>query len=261
MDVKQLEINGEEYKIKDEGARDTTAANLSPCTGRNLTELFADEIAEYSDPWAWIKARINDANWQGLANGDYIPMEVDGETHEMQINIDTYYAANCGNNNFKTKHHIDFISRDCYCGTHNDQYVMWQEDGSNNGDSSTRYPYMRSTVKEWLCETLFYRLPDEAQAVITSRKACVEQRYSSSGDLTESNSWTFQDIGKLWIPDEYEVYGQVLLATPYYSNICSIQYPVFRDGWNARCKGYAPGKSADYWWLRSVYAGNSNSAV
>ena len=34
--------------------------------GVDLTVVFADEIAEYGDPWSWIKARARARNYAGL---------------------------------------------------------------------------------------------------------------------------------------------------------------------------------------------------
>ena len=44
--------------------------------GVDLTVKFADEIKNYSDEWAWIKARKTAGNYAGLHVGDYIPITV-----------------------------------------------------------------------------------------------------------------------------------------------------------------------------------------
>lgn len=40
--------------------------------GTNLTEKFKDEIANYSDIWQWIKARIKAGSFAGIHVNDYI---------------------------------------------------------------------------------------------------------------------------------------------------------------------------------------------
>ena len=41
--------------------------------GVDLTVEFADEIAEYTDVWRWIKARIAAHKLDGIHDGDFIP--------------------------------------------------------------------------------------------------------------------------------------------------------------------------------------------
>ena len=48
--------------------------------GRDLTSIFALEIAQYSDAWAWIKARIKAHNFTGIHVADYIPITMNGQT-------------------------------------------------------------------------------------------------------------------------------------------------------------------------------------
>ena len=42
--------------------------------GVDLTQKFTSEIANYSDEWAWIKARIQAGNFKGIYVCDYIPI-------------------------------------------------------------------------------------------------------------------------------------------------------------------------------------------
>lgn len=84
--------------------------------GVDLTVKFADEIANYSDEWAWIKARIQARNFNGLHIGDYIPVTCTNNSvfNARIAGINTYRYRNAhsgltvGNKIFSD--HIDFIS-------------------------------------------------------------------------------------------------------------------------------------------------------
>ena len=76
--------------------------------GVDLTTQFASEIASYSDPWAWIHARISAGNFSKLHVGDYIPVTC---TNNQKFNariagINTYK----GYGDTAVGNHIDFIS-------------------------------------------------------------------------------------------------------------------------------------------------------
>ena len=51
--------------------------------------------------------------------------------------------------------------------------------------------------------------PLKAQEIIEKR-AYIETRYTSGSTLTDSTGAAFNDIGKLWVPSEGEVYGTAL---------------------------------------------------
>jgi hypothetical protein len=76
--------------------------------GVDLTTKFASEISGYSDPWAWIKARISAGNYSKLHVGDYIPVTcTNGNIFNARIaGIDTYK----GYGDSEIGRHIDFIS-------------------------------------------------------------------------------------------------------------------------------------------------------
>ena len=57
-------IDGVKYGIID---------SLGKYPGVDLTSKFAEEIAGYTDPGAWIRARIRANNFDGIHVNDYIP--------------------------------------------------------------------------------------------------------------------------------------------------------------------------------------------
>lgn len=221
--------------------------------GRDLTTVFALEIANYSDAWAWIKARIKAHNFTGIHVADYIPITMNGETVKMQVaGIDSYYRTT----DQQLSHHIDFISKDCFSQT-----VQWNTTNNNNGDSTSPYPYMVSNLHTFLTTTLYNYLPAAVKAVISNKRMLMEQRYSASGALTDGTSWGWQDLGPLWVPTEYEVFGSVIWGTKGWSEGQGLQYPIFANSFLNRIKGAGNGGGRCYWWLASVRSGDSTSCV
>ena len=219
--------------------------------GVDLTVKFAEEIAGYANPWRWIKARLAARNVDGLHVGDYIPIYMGNYLMKMQIaGINTYYRTT----DQELKWHIDWISKDCY-----PEPVQWFTSNNNNGTSTDPAPYMKSTVKSFL-DGLVAKLPAEVQEVISSKRFLLENRYSVSGALTDSTSWGWKDIGKLWIPSEYEVFGSCIWATAPWGSGQAVQYPIFANNWLNRIKGDGDGGSRANWWLLSVCGGDSTYA-
>lgn len=220
--------------------------------GRDLTSVFALEIAQYSDAWAWIKARIKAHNFTGIHVADYIPITMNGQTVKMQVaGIDTYYRTT----DQQLSHHIDFISKDCF-----NQLVKWNTTNTNNGTSAENSPYMVSNLHTFLTTTLYGYLPAEVKAVISNKRMFMEYRYSASGALSESTSWGWKDLGLLWVPTEYEVFGSCIWGTKGWSQGLAIQYPIFANSYLHRIKGQGNGGRCR-WWLASVAGGSSTNCV
>ena len=251
-DISKISSGGVVYNVKDEQARDDNLILFQQANGlykgRDLTTVFASEIAKFTDAWAWIKNRIQNANYTGIYVGDYIPITVKNETVEMQVaGIDVYYRTTDNG----LGHHIDFISRDCFSET-----VQWNTENNNNGNAESPYPYMVSNLHTWL-ETLYGYLPQAVKDQIVTKRTLMEQRYSASGTLTDSTTWGWQDIGKLWVPHEYEVFGSCVWGTKGWSQGQALQYPIFANSFLNRIKGAGKGGSRCDWWLASVRSGNS----
>lgn len=221
-------------------------------TERDLTTVFASEISGYSDVWAWIKARITAANWDGLMIGDYIPFQMNGQTVKAQIaGIDTYYGVM----NEAVGHHIDFISRDCFNAA-----MKWNTTNTNQGTASESSPWLASNAYSVLNGTWYNYLPTALKSVIVEKSFLVETRYSSSGPLTASNSWKWANIGKLWLPSVYEIVGSNVWGTQGYSEAHAVQYPIFANSWQYRRKGAGNGGGICDWWIMTP-SGVSSAAV
>lgn len=101
------------------------------------------------------------------------------------------------------------------------------------------------------------KMPDELKAVIVTKRALLPKRYSASGVLSNNNSWGWENMGKLWIPSEMEVYGCGVWGNNGYDKGGFVQYPIF-DCNMARVKGLGDGGGRTTWWLISACAGNTS---
>ncbi len=225
--------------------------------GRDLAIAFASEIAFFSDEWAWIKDRIQKADYTGIHVGDYIPIIMDNKTVKMQVaGIDTYYRMT----DRKIGHHIDFISKDCFNSI---AIAKWNADNTNNGKGSgaSSYPYMASDLKASLTTRIYNFLPEAVKSVISNKRMLMEGRFSDSGLLTDSTTSYWCDLGYLWVPTEYEVFGSAIYGTKPWSCGQGVQYPIFANDSFNRIKCNKDGGSACSWWLATVSSGNSNRSA
>lgn len=248
-DVKNIRFGGRNLHLKDATARDyiTLLFEQSDCVyeGRDLTAIFADEIVDFTDEWAWIKNRINLGNYTGIHVGDYIPL---GKNDMQVAGIDSY----TGTTDMHIGHHIDFISRDCNVGG-----TPWSANSSNNGSATSSYPYLISLVYSNL-KYIYDVLPENVKNVISDKRCLLEQRYSASGTLKESTSWGWTNMGKLWVPTEHEVFGTAIWATKGYGQGLAVQYPLFTQAKN-RIKHDADNNRCS-WWLASAASGTETNA-
>jgi len=219
--------------------------------GGNLETKFAAEIAEHTDVWAWVKARAQAGNFTGLHVGDYVQFTVGSDTVQAQIaGMDTYYRTG---DSTQIGHHIDFISRDCLTETY-----QWNTTNINNGDETNAAPWMVSALKAIL-DGLVTSLPVGLQSVVVTKQAFIETRYTSGSTLADSTSRAWNDMGKLWVPSEFEVFGTIVWGTRGYSQNGGVQYPIFGSSWKNRIKGSGHNGERTGWWLSSVYSGNSTN--
>ena len=305
--------------------------------GVNLAEKFKDEIANYSDIWQWIKARIKAKNYAGIHVNDFIRWQTTNKKWiESRIaGINTYKRYG----DQEVPDHIDFISKDLWPTLHVMQPVNYNNgvipienlsgDGTKTtftlvnemagiasvtvgGTAVTSYTYDIDThtitfseapatgtnnivvtgtgsMHPWLSSDLYlyanslrghvpsgtsktspvklvdYRndgiwskLPDELKAVITNKRALLPKRYSASGVLSNNNDWGWENMGKLWIPSEVEVYGCGVWANNALDKGGFVQYPIFNCNMR-RVKGLGDGGGRANWWLISAAAGNTSA--
>ena len=221
--------------------------------GVDLTIKFADEIANFTDAWAWIQNRLDTDNIADLHIHDYIPFTCMGENHQAQIaGKDTYY--NTGDT--LVGHHIDFISRDCLSTT-----VQFNTTNNNNGNATKQSPFLASNLKAWLDGTVYPTLDASLKAVIKAKRILAPWRYQSGTTLNDDNYWGWENFDKLWVPLETEIFECLVWSTKGFGNGQAVQYPIFANSYNARMKGAGPGGSRTYWWTASATSGNSTTCV
>lgn len=261
--------------------------------GQNLATKFASEISSYASVWLWIKARIQAGNFAGIHVGDYIPFSTTAGTvgtssvgavpFNAQIaGIDTYY----GFGDTPVPHHIDFITKEVF-----PLEIKWNPTDNNNGTATYNHPWLACALKGLLNgennsstgygnvahginaagKGILQRLPADLQNAIVTKRMLIEKRFSTSGLLTASNGWDWNDMGKLWVPNENEVYGCQVWSASFpnaevqaWASHGAVQYPLFAATGGRICNrikaiaGQPTSRSA--WWLCTTHGGSSTHA-
>ena len=281
-------LNGNSATKNLDNLSDSAVDMIRACTDGlytpvDLSVKHANEInTSYSgNVWAWIKARIQSANFSGIHIGDYIPVTLTGGTiggtyqitanqqHKMQVaGIDTYY--NWGDT--PIPHHIDFISEKTL-----ETCFTWNGGNTNNGTSAEQNPYKSSRLYAILngvnnystsaqgslqhglnCSSggILQMLPTECQNVLIQKRNWMEKQYNASKQVDYPSGYDWVDMGKLWLPHEVEVCGyqpnSYNRSNMDGANIDNLtrnmtrQYPLFM--YNSRAKvGADSGARSNYW--------------
>ena len=319
--VDKINLNGNEADIK--GCGDD---RYYP--GVDLTQKFAAEISSYSDPWAWIRARIQAGNFSKLHVGDYIPVTCSNNA--------TFNARIAGINTYKgygdtaVGNHIDFISASLWSTT----FPMNKKNFNNGlsatenltgdgttteftlakhfpsvtevkigGTATTAYTYDAANYKitfttapendaaivvtcslrlhPWLVSNgyyflnslagevpngtgnnpdmeavdyteggVYYYLPAALKAVIVEKRMYLAQRYSDTAIQSEDTGGGWQNIGKLWLPTEFEIAGAKIGNDSRFSAMGSVQYPLFANNMNRMI-------GRNHWWTISAMGASS----
>ena len=270
--AKILTVGGTNYEMIDDTARTnaTTALNnaeynrqglIGKYPGQSLATLLAGEVSGSATIYDALHKRVQAANFSGMRVGDYIDVPLVSASNVaaqqsarfLLAHFDPYYQ--CGDS--AKGHHIAFIASapvavaKTVTGVANDSYLMWNTANTNQGTADVKNPYLNSNLKAW--EKLFETcLPEGLTKYLLTQRVLLEERYSAGGALTDSNSWSWQDIGKVWSLSEMEVYGCPVWGTKGYSVGFDCQFDLFRDTAH-RLNG-----TRDVWWLRSVMGGSSS---
>lgn len=210
MALNKILVNDNEYNIVPTVTDETACREFRELTDYSWTELLAA-----AKKGSFLDIKVGDYKYLDLSNGVKVKMNVAGINTEKGLN-------GLGN-------HIDMISEESV----GDYY--WKVNESdinyNNGDSGSYSPWQTSNIKSFLNNTVFSRLPEELQNVLTEagdKQAPVELRYSSSGTITSSTGLhRYSYIGKLWLPTEFEVFGDSIYGTKGWSAGTAVQYPLF----------------------------------
>lgn len=227
-----------------------------------MTVKFASEIAAApynGDEWAWIKGRIQAANWEGIWVGDYIPFTADGYNFKAEIaGIDTYYRYG----DVMVPHHIDFVCRELWPEKH-----IFNTANSNNGTTINSSPWLTSDLYQWLNNTVKSQLPAKLTNVIIEKRALMVARFTQGEQLNNDIGWTWGNAGKLWILSEIEVcnhivWGTVTAPTQGFTTGSFQQYPLFAQNMK-RVKQPANTNELNdnraNWWLLDARGGDNYS--
>ena len=270
--AKILTVGGTNYEMIDDTARTnaTTALNnteynrqglIGKYPGQSLATLLAGEVSGSATIYDALHKRVQAANFSGMRVGDYIDVPLVSASNVaaqqsvrfLLAHFDPYYC--CGDSS--KGHHIAFVASapiavaKTVTGVANDSFLMWNTTNTNQGTADRKCPYLGSNLKAW--ETAFEAcLPESLTKYLLTQRVLLEERYSASGALNDSNSWSWQDIGKVFSLSEMEVYGCPVWGTKGYSVGFDCQFDLFRDTAH-RLNGTRYG-----WWLRSVMGGSSS---
>ena len=268
--AKTLVVGGQSLNVIDDTARSNaqTALNnaeynrqgqIGKYGGQNIAAILAGEIGSGS-VYDALHKRIVANNFAGLRVGDYLDVPLvsaSGVAGQQSVrfviaHIDPYLWCDDRGKG----HHIAFVASapiavsSSYDGVTNSSCIPWNNTNTNQGTADIKSPYLCSQLKGW--ETAFEAcLPEGLTKYILTQRVLLEERYSASGALTDSNSWSWQDIGKIWSLSEMEVYGCPVWGTPGFSVGFDCQFDLFKDTAH-RLNGTRCG-----WWLRSVGGGSS----
>ena len=269
--AKTLVVGGQPLNVIDDTARSNaqTALNnaeynrqgqIGKYGGQNIATILAGEIGNGS-VYDALHKRVVANNFSGLRVGDYLDMPLvsaSGVAGQQSVrfviaHIDPYLWCDDRGKG----HHIAFVASapiavsSSYDGVANSSYLPWNKTNTNQGTADVKNPYLCSQLKGW--EKAFEAcLPEGLTKYLLTQRVLLEERYSASGALNDSNSWSWQDIGKVFSLSEMEVYGCPVWGTKGYSVGFDCQWDLFRDTAH-RING-----NRCAWWLRSVMGGSSS---
>lgn len=125
------------------------------------------------------------------------------------------------------------------------------------GDT-TKPPATKVNAVDYTQDGVLYFLPDNLVNAISEKRALIPRRYNASNIVSADSSWGWENMGKLWIPSEMEVYGTSVWGNTGYGTGGFIQYPIFTSKMN-QVKGLGDGGGRNTWWLLSANAGYTTS--
>ena len=249
-----------------------------PYTGRNLANVFADEIAEAeTDAWSWLASRVSEGNFEGIHVGDYLPVTY---TNNITFNariagINTYKSMGDANNVIGD--HIDFISDTLWpvsfamglCDYNNalSQFNLLPILDANGyyflqsgygqvvnyvyDSSQEAYVYDFENV-DFNNDGVWDFLPSALKTAITDKRLFVSQRYSAESAQSHDTGSGWYNVGRIWIPTEVEVAGMAIGNPSRHAISGSIQYPIFKNNaWRSHYRAN--------WWLMTPEDGSITS--
>jgi hypothetical protein len=166
--------------------------------------------AEITNSWEEIGEIVSYNDFEDVKVGDYKALNLsDGSEIIMRVaGINCYYVYGSD----KYLPHIDFISDIPITKT-----VAWTT-------GSSYLAYSSSLVYKYLNGDFYSLFPDKLKEYIIDKYNYLENRISGA---TTASSSTEQNLGKIWIPSEYEVFGNTIFSSNNYGAGKYVQYPYF----------------------------------
>ena len=284
----QNQFNG--YSSTLDGQIDAVIKNFDRMyEGVNLETKFATEIAAAGNVYAWLNNRKNAGNFEGIHVGDYFSVSLSaGTVAGYSIAAQTFKCRIVGINTYKSCADTNignmlYVISDEVINT----AIKWNPTDNNNGTASQNKPWLASAAYAVLngvnnyttnaygnaahganasAKGILQLLPSTLQSVLKQKRNLLDNRYSSSGLLTGSTGWDWADMGKLWLPNEVEVYGCGIRSNLSQTSGfwfpeagLSIQFPWFANNCEHRVKRNSSGARCS-WWL-SAPASNDTTTV
>ena len=203
--------------------------------------------------WDEISVKTKKGDFSGLRIGDYKTVTLTtGEVVIMEIAGINPYP---GSGDQEAGNHILWVSRDCLATT----YQM-RSNNTNDGTSAEHNPYRASALFSTLQNTIFPTVPAEIRAHVIEMRGLLEERYSGSGKLNNSNSWAWYSRGKAVLLTPIEVFGTVGWGENGWSNGggANVHLPLFAGSSKHFIKRKGNGGERVNWWLATASAGDSS---
>ena len=281
----QNQFNG--YSSTLDGQIDAVIKNFDRMyEGVNLETKFATEIAAAGNVYAWLNNRKNAGNFEGIHVGDYFSVNLSaGTVAGYSIAAQTFKCRIVGINTYKSCGDTP-IGNMFYCISDEviNTPIKWNPTNNNNGTAVQNNPWLASAAYAVLngvnnyttnaysnaahganasAKGILQLLPSTLQNVLKQKRNILDSRYSASGLLTGGTNWVWGDMGKLWLPNEYEVYGCAVRSNLSQTEGfwhpeagLSIQFPWFANNCEHRIKKNSSGSRCN-WWLSSAASHNA----
>ena len=283
----QNQFNG--YSSTLDGQIDAVIKNFDRMyEGVNLETKFATEIAAAGNVYAWLNNRKNAGNFEGIHVGDYFSVNLSaGTVAGYSIAAQTFKCRIVGINTYKSCGDTP-IGNMFYCISDEviNTPIKWNPTNNNNGTAVQNNPWLASAAYAVLnginnyttnaysnaahganasAKGILQLLPSTLQSVLKQKRNILDSRYSSSGLLTGGTNWEWGDMGKLWLPNEYEVYGCAVRSNLSQTEGfwhpeagLSIQFPWFANNCEHRIKKNSSGSRCS-WWLSAPASTNTSN--
>ncbi len=194
-------------------------------------------------PYTWeeMQRKIQTNDMDDIQIGDYkVLVLTDGEELYMEVaGINTY----TGYGDFPIGTHIDFISRDCLKKTY-----AYNLKPTNSGG------YICSHLNMVLQTEILPKIPDNLRKLLASKRALIECKLGKKAE-----GWSWNDLGKLWLPTEIEIWGCGIFCEKPWGCGLPVQYPIFRASTLHIVKRLGVGGDRYNWWTGSAAENSINN--